>query len=169
MIQTRIIALIAGLGLTAGCMYMPMTTTASMASNSPEATELQRTASAMPAPPAVQSVKRTVPTINGVGYAIVSVQPGKNLNQRRLLAIQVARAEAMRNLAEQIHGLNVDGKTSIAEAVLQSDTLRTAVSGTIRGARTVKIAPKGSDTYEVRLEVDRAMIDQILRMARRIG
>lgn len=115
------------------------------------------------------TIKAMVPTITGVGYAVVSVQPGKNLNQRRLLAIRVARLEAMRDLTAQIHGMRVDSSTSVAEAVVQNDTLRATVTGMIRGARTAHIEPKGSDTYEVVLEVDRDMIAQMLKVARRAG
>ena len=116
-----------------------------------------------------ETAARTVPTINGVGYAVVSAQNGKSLTHRRLLAIRAARLEAMRELTEKVHGLRIDSQTSVADAVVQSDTLRASVAGTIRGARTVRIEPKGSDTYEVLLEIDREMIDQLLRSARRAG
>ncbi|WP_439138084.1 LPP20 family lipoprotein [Roseicyclus sp.] len=116
---------------------------------------------------AADQVTVAVPTIRGMGYAVVSAQPGNNLNHRRLNAIRVARMEAMRNLTEQIHGVRIDATTTIAEAVLQNDTMRTTVVGMLRAARTVHIQPKGSDTYEVLLEVDRDMIEQMLRVARR--
>jgi outer membrane protein FlgP len=109
----------------------------------------------------------TVPTIQGIGYAVVSVQPGRNTAQKTLLAIRAARMDAMRALAEQIHGLSIDSRTTMAEAVVQSDTLRATVTGVIRGARTVHIEPQSADVYEVLLEVDRAMIDHMLRIARR--
>jgi hypothetical protein len=116
---------------------------------------------------ATATAERTVPTITGLGYSAISVQPGRSVTQKRLLAIRAARMEAMRDLAEKIHGLKVEGQTSIAEMVVQNDSLRTSVAGTIRGARTVRIEPKGSDTYEVLLEIDRDMIDRLLRAARR--
>lgn len=115
----------------------------------------------------LDQVRIEVPSIRGMGYAVVSAQPGNNLNHRRLNAIRVARMEAMRNLTEQIHGVRIDAVTTIGEAVLQSDTMRSIVTGMLRGARTVHIQPKGSDTYEVLLEVDRDMIDQMLKAARR--
>ncbi len=116
---------------------------------------------------AADRVSATVPTIRGMGYAVVSAQPGNNLNHRRLNAIRVARMEAMRNLTEQIHGVRIDANTTIAEAVLQNDTIRSTLAGMLRGARTVHIQPRGTDTYEVLLEVDRDMIEQMLRVARR--
>jgi hypothetical protein len=116
---------------------------------------------------AADQVAATINTIRGMGYATVSSQPGTNLNQRRLNAIRVARIEAMRDLTEQIHGVRIDASTTIAESVLQNDTLQSTVVGMLRAARTVHIQPRGSDTYEVLLEIDRDMIDQMLKIARR--
>lgn len=109
----------------------------------------------------------TVPTLQGLGYAVVSVQPGRNTAQKTLLAIRAARMDATRALAEQIHGLSLDSRTTMAEAVVQSDTLRATVTGVIRGARTVHIEPQSPDVYEVLLEIDREMIAHMLRIARR--
>ena len=103
-----------------------------------------------------------IPTITGVGFSAVSIQPGNNLNQKRILAIKAARLDALRQLTEQIHGIQVTGSTKIAEAIVQSDTLRADIQGVILGARTVKIDPSSSDTYEVVVEIDRPLIDEIV-------
>lgn len=107
-----------------------------------------------------------IPTITAVGYAVVSSQPGKNIAQKRLMAIRAARMSAMRELAEQIHGLKVDSSTTVIDLVTQNDTFRAMVQGTIRGARTVRINPTGDDTYETVLEVDREIMLLLLREAR---
>ena len=96
--------------------------------------------------------------ITGIGYATVSGQPSKDVNEKRLMAIRAARLGAYRDLAEQIHGMRVDSQTTIIDALVQNDSLRAKVSGTIRGAKTVRINPVGSDNYEVVLELDRRMI-----------
>ena len=106
-----------------------------------------------------------IPTISAVGYAVVSSQPGRSENQRRLMAIRSARMAAMRDLAEQIHGLNVEGNTTVIDLMVQNDTFRGVVSGTIRGARTVRINPTGSDTYETVLEIDQDMVAYLFRSA----
>ena len=54
-----------------------------------------------------------VPTLTAVGYAVVSSQPGRSDSQKRLMAIRSARMAAMRDLAEQIHGLQVDSSTTV--------------------------------------------------------
>ena len=108
-----------------------------------------------------------IPTINAVGYAVVSSQPGRSENQKRLMAIRSARMAAMRELAEQIHGLKVEGNTTVIDLMVQNDTFRGMVTGTIRGARTVRINPTGSDTYEVVLEIDNEMISSLIKTAQR--
>ncbi len=110
-----------------------------------------------------------IPTISAVGYAVVSSQPGRSENQRRLMAIRSARMAAMRDLAEQIHGLNVEGNTTVIDLMVQNDTFRGVVSGTIRGARTVRINPTGADTYEVVLEIDRETLSYLLKKARSVA
>ena len=104
-----------------------------------------------------------IPTITGVGFSAVSIQPGKNINQKRILAIKAARLDALRQLTEQVHGIQISGSTEIAEAIVQSDTLRADIRGVILGARTVKIEPSSSDTYEVIVEIDRPLIDEIVK------
>ena len=107
----------------------------------------------------------TFPTLTATGYAVVSTQPGQNIEQKRLMAIRAARMAAMRELAEQIHGLKVDSNTTVIDLMVQNDTFRGIVSGVIRGARTVRINPTGSDTYETVLEIDQDMVAYLFRQA----
>ena len=76
---------------------------------------------------------QTIPTLTAVGYAVVSTQPGKSDAQRRLMAIRAARMAAIRELAEQIHGLQVDSNTTVVDLMVQNDTFRGVVTGIIRG------------------------------------
>ena len=107
-----------------------------------------------------------IPTLTAVGYAVISSQPGRSQAQKRLMAIRSARMSAMRELAEQIHGVQVDSNTTVIDLMVQNDTFRGVVSGTIRGARTVRINPTGADTYEIVLEIDREMMTYLLSVAR---
>jgi hypothetical protein len=108
-----------------------------------------------------------VNTVTAIGYAVVSTQPGRNEAQRRLMAIRAARMAAMRDLAEQIHGLKVDGNTTVIDLMVQNDTFRGVVTGIIRGARTVRINPTGEDTYEIVLELDKSMIAGLMKSVRK--
>ncbi len=108
-----------------------------------------------------------IPTLSAVGYAVVSSQPGRTEAQKRLMAIRSARMAAMRELAEQIHGIQVDSNTTVIDLMVQNDTFRAVVKGIIRGAKTVRINPTGEDTYETVLEIDKDMMLMMLRNARR--
>ena len=94
--------------------------------------------------------------IRGVGYAAISIQPGKTRVQKQLMAIRASRLAAMRELAEKIYGLDVNSYSSLSEPVMQADTLRGTVSGLVRNARTVSIGPIKTDIYETVLEIDAA-------------
>ncbi len=83
------------------------------------------------------------------------------------MAIRAARMAAMRDLAEQIHGLKVDGNTTVIDLMVQNDTFRGVVTGIIRGARTVRINPTGEDTYEIVLELDKSMIAGLMKSVRK--
>ena len=107
-----------------------------------------------------------VPSISAIGFASVSVQPSKNINQRRLMAMRAAKLDAYRSLTEQIHGIRIQGETTIGEAVLTSDKLAAARNGIIIGARTVKIVPTSDDTYQTHLEVSETHIKRLIKAYR---
>ena len=131
--------------------------------------EISQSASLQAIKEVFDATSETIPTLTAVGYAVVSSQPGRSEAQKRLMAIRSARMAAMRDLAEQIHGLKVDSSTTVIDLMVQNDTFRGMVSGTIRGARTVRINPTGSDTYEIVLEIDRDMIGYLMDSARAIS
>ena len=60
----------------------------------------------------------------------------------------------------------MDSSTTVIDLIVQNDTFRGMVNGTIRGARTVRINPTGTETYEVVLEIDRETIGYLLKPAR---
>lgn len=100
--------------------------------------------------------QETAPAVlTGVGFAPISSQPAKTDEERRLLAIRASHLAALRNLAEQVYGVKLQSQSSAANTSLQSDSIRATVSGTVAGARIVKITPKGDDTYETIVEMKR--------------
>jgi hypothetical protein len=139
------------------------------ASNSATDLEMSQTESLAAVKDVLDAKADQIPTLTAVGYAVISSQPGRSDAQKRLMAIRAARMAAMRDLAEQIHGLQVDSTTTVIDLMVQNDTFRGIVTGTIRGARTVRINPTGSDTYEIVLEIDRDMIAYLMDSARHIG
>jgi hypothetical protein len=105
----------------------------------------------------------------GLGLSQVSKQPGASTNEKRLMAIRAARMEALRDLTEQIHGIRINSETVLRDQVLRSDSVRALVEGEIRGARTLRITPKGSDSFEVVMALDPDTVAYILRAARQGG
>jgi len=93
--------------------------------------------------------------LTGVGFAPISSQPAQTDEERRLLAIRASHLAALRNLAEQVYGVKLQSQSSASNTSLQSDSIRATVSGTVSGARIVKITPKGDDTYETVVEMRR--------------
>lgn len=114
-----------------------------------------------------ETSKYYVPKISAVGFSSIAIQPSKSLNQRRLMAMRAAKLDAYRSLTEQIHGIYIQGETTVGEAVLTSDKLGAALRGTIMGARTVKIEPTGTDTYQVELSISQTHIDRLIKSYRR--
>ncbi|MGP3697154.1 flagellar assembly lipoprotein FlgP [Rhodobacter sp. NSM] len=106
------------------------------------------------------------PLVTGIGFSQVASQPGHTLNQRRLMAMRAARLDAMRDLAEQVHGLRLDARTTVRDAAAVNDQIAGVVSGTIRGARLLRVTPKGEDSYEVEIALDADAVGYIVKAAR---
>lgn len=99
----------------------------------------------------------------GRGFAQVARQPGESLNQRRLLAMRAARLEALRDLTEQVHGVRLTSDSLLRDAILRDDRLAARVEGSLRGARTVAIEPRGEDGYAVTMQIDADTVAYVLR------
>ncbi|MBQ1784914.1 MAG: LPP20 family lipoprotein [Gammaproteobacteria bacterium] len=93
------------------------------------------------------------PTLEAVGYASISAQPGGNGEARVLNAIKVSKLEAYRELAEQLNGQQIDGQQTVGELALRDDRLRAEVSGLVRGAKVVRSYAVG-DTYVTEMALD---------------
>ncbi|MGB2284707.1 MAG: LPP20 family lipoprotein [Candidatus Puniceispirillaceae bacterium] len=165
--STRFLLMGVSISMLSACGHMTQNMAQmSQPAHQMEMVEASQTQSVVTLKDVLDADKDEIPTLTAVGYAVTSSQPGRSEAQKRLMAIRSARMAAMRDLAEQIHGLEVDSNTTVVDLMVQNDTFRGVVSGTIRGARTVRINPTGSDTYEVVLEIDREMISYLLETAR---
>ena len=74
--------------------------------------------------------------------------------QNRLLALRAARADAIRRLAERIHGLTITSGTTVRDFVAESDDIEATMMAFLNGMREVG-KPKFMDdgTCEVVMEV----------------
>lgn len=73
--------------------------------------------------------------------------------QARALARRAAVADAYRQLAEQIQGVDVDASTTVENMMVSNDIVRTHVSALVRGARIVEEKALRDGAYTVTLEV----------------
>jgi hypothetical protein len=101
-----------------------------------------------------QTVKpKSFPVLSAIGQAPISLQKSKNKTQRMLMAISASKIAAYAELAEQVYGQTIDGKTTMSNLIVDNQKLKTSVQGIIRGAKVVKSYPVG-DTYTTELSLD---------------
>ena len=81
--------------------------------------------------------------IEAEGSSIMDSSRFKLRNQAKLMAQRGAIVDAQRNLLEIVNGVLVEGQTTVKDLVVESDEVKTKVSGVLKGA--VKI---GKTTYE---------------------
>ena len=93
------------------------------------------------------------PKITAVGYAPLATQPSNIQSHKMLMAMQASKVAAYRELAEQVYGQKIDAVSNVSEWLLTNDSVKSSVSGIIRGAKVVKTYPSG-DFYVTELELD---------------
>ena len=74
-----------------------------------------------------------------ISDGIIRAEGISGLGQSFALQRISARVIAERNLAEQIHGVQIDGNTTVENAIVTSDVINAKVSGLIKGAREVSV------------------------------
>lgn len=87
--------------------------------------------------------------IKVTGSGAAPSKAGMGVGQKRLLAQRAAVADAYRQLAELINGVQVDSETLVKDYVVESDIVRTKVSALIKGARLGKPRFMSDGTVEI--------------------
>ncbi|EGG29625.1 hypothetical protein IMCC3088_1510 [Aequoribacter fuscus] len=100
-------------------------------------------------------------TLMATGYAVIDIQDSDMAAQRRLLAIRAAKLDAYRSLTEQVYGQYLDSTVTVSQMAVKSDTFRSRVEGVIYGATVVRIEPVGTETYEVTMALDKALVNDL--------
>ncbi|MBN1782839.1 LPP20 family lipoprotein [bacterium] len=85
----------------------------------------------------------------GIGAA----NPALPLSAQRSGAIRAAKLDAYRNLLEIVKGVNLTSETTVENAMLLSDVIKTRVEGILQGARMVG-EPRYMSTGDVEVEVE---------------
>jgi outer membrane protein FlgP len=93
------------------------------------------------------------PVLTAIGQAPISLQNSQHKTQRMLMAIKASKIAAYAELAEQVYGQSIDGKTTMSNLVVDNQQLKASVQGIIRGAKVVKSYPVG-DSYTTELRLD---------------
>jgi len=99
------------------------------------------------------STPESFPVLHAIGQAPISLQKSQHKTQRMLMAINASKLAAYAELAEQVYGQQIDGKTSMSNLLINNQQLDASVRGVIRGARVVKSYPVG-DSYTTELSLD---------------
>ena len=88
-------------------------------------------------------------TVTGSGVPPAGARGG----QARLLARRAAQADAYRQLAEIVKGVQVDAETTVEMAALKSDTVNLRVEAVIKGAQIVDENITRDGVYEVTMQL----------------
>lgn len=92
-------------------------------------------------------------TVEAVGYG-APISNAANAAQAKILARRAAIVDAYRNLAEIIEGVQIDSETTMMNAMIKNDIVKTRVQGLIKNARIVKEEISSDGTYQVQLAID---------------
>lgn len=93
-------------------------------------------------------------TLRAVGYGTVRPDKGLTVNQMKLMAIRASNMDAYRHLAEQVHGIQISGTTTIGAMTVVNDSYKGYVNGFLRGAKLISRNPLTDNyTYETILEL----------------
>ncbi|GGK30309.1 LPP20 family lipoprotein [Aliivibrio fischeri] len=98
-------------------------------------------------------VMRESDNLTAVGYASISEQAGKNIDEKRIRAMRASKVDAYRELAEQVYGMRISGKVEMNDQQLGEESTSAGVDGIIRGAEVVRTYPVG-DSYVTELKLN---------------
>ena len=98
--------------------------------------------------------------LTAVGFASISEQKGRNIEEKQVRAMRASKIDAYRELAEQIYGMRVSGRAELSDQHLGTETTSGAVDGVIRGAEVVR-SYKVGDSYVTELRLDVKKMDKL--------
>lgn len=74
--------------------------------------------------------------------------------QARAMAKRAAVVDAQRNLLEAIHGVQVTAETTVQNFAIADDTIKTKVSGIVKGAKIVHEQQFADGTYQIIMRIN---------------
>jgi len=91
--------------------------------------------------------------ISAVGYGATSSNDGYTPGQKKLMAMRASKLDAYRALAEQVQGVRVNGNTTVAAMMAQSDSYRVYLDAYLRGAQVTTVTAMADGNYETTMEL----------------
>lgn len=99
-------------------------------------------------------------SVSSIAFAATDISSGKiraegigGANQSAPMGIRAAKVDAMRNLLEEINGVQVDATTTVENFITTSDVIKTKVNGMIKGAKIVESFKDNMGNYHIVMEV----------------
>ena len=109
-----------------------------------------------PAAPAVAPLVRAAPAakiLTAMGYGTVDMFKNYSPEQHRLMSMRASKMDAMRNLAEQVYGIQIHGHTTVSDMVVKNDSHRSYLDVFLKGARVKSMTAVDNNTYEAVVEI----------------
>lgn len=91
-------------------------------------------------------------SVEAYGYGVAKSE-NEGSARGKILARRAAVADAYRNLAEIIQGVQVNSETTMHNLAVQDDTIRVRVDSLVKGAEIVKEAYEADGTYSVSMRI----------------
>jgi len=99
-------------------------------------------------------------SLMAVGYASISEQKGRSVEEQQVRAMRASKVDAYRELAEQVYGLRISARSDLEDTRLGTELTTGSVDGVIRGAEVVRSYAVG-DNYVTELSLDIEKMEQM--------
>ncbi|GAB3520744.1 flagellar biosynthesis protein FlgP [Photobacterium proteolyticum] len=98
--------------------------------------------------------------ITSVGYASISEQRGRTIEEKRVRAMRASKIDAYRELTEQVYGMRISARAELEDQQLGVENTDGAVDGIIRGAEVIRSYPVG-DSFVTEMQLDLRKMDKM--------
>jgi len=117
-----------------------------------------------------QSVTQTIGTQGTVDWSqrkirssgVAAPNPNMPPGAQRAGALEAAKLTALRNLLQTVKGMAIDSETLVNNAMVESDVIRTKVSGFVQGFTVVDTRYMSDMSVEVEVEIPLAGISDVV-------
>lgn len=98
--------------------------------------------------------------ITAVGYASITEQRGRTVEEKRVRAMRASKIDAYRELTEQVYGMRISARAGMEDQQLGIENTDGAVDGIIRGAEVIRSYPVG-DSFVTEMQLDLRKMDRM--------